>query len=98
MPQTNTMPADPRRAFETLVGVLNARRICVADAEGLLLLKPIAFRPRDQEDVRGILAANPGSLDLDWVRREWSALSSPNDPKTLEFERILREFYRESRD
>jgi hypothetical protein len=73
-------------------------RVCVADAEGLLLLKLIAFRPRDQEDIRGILAANPGSLDLDWVRREWSVLSSPDDPKTPEFERLLREFYRESRD
>ncbi|MBI2807840.1 MAG: nucleotidyltransferase [Planctomycetes bacterium] len=40
------------------------RPIRVADAEGLLLLKLIAFRVRDQEDIKGILAANAGKLDL----------------------------------
>lgn len=69
------------------------RPIRVADAEGLVLLKLIAFRARDQEDIRGILAANTGSLDLDWVRREWSQLVGDGDPKTEQFEQLVRAFY-----
>lgn len=68
-------------------------RIRIADAEGLLLLKLIAFRPRDQEDMRGILAANPGSLDLDWVRGEWRELTTDDDPRTDAFEQMVRKFY-----
>ncbi|HYV37751.1 MAG TPA: hypothetical protein VE988_18850, partial [Gemmataceae bacterium] len=36
--------------------------IRVADAEGLILMKLIAFRNRDQDDIKSILAANPASL------------------------------------
>lgn len=67
--------------------------IRVADAEGLLLLKLIAFRPRDQEDMRGILAANPGAIDLDWLRREWQGLAADGDPRTSAFEQMARGFY-----
>jgi len=69
-------------------------KIRVADAEGLLLLKLIAFRPRDQEDMRGILAANPGALDLDWVRREWRDLTDDNS-RSSAFEQMVREFYQD---
>jgi hypothetical protein len=65
--------------------------IRVADAEGLLLLKLISFRPRDQEDIRGILATNPGTLDLDWVRHEWSLLAKLDEERTSQFEAIVRE-------
>jgi len=69
------------------------RSINVADAEGLLLLKVIAFRARDQEDIKGILSANSGKLDLDWVRQEWRQLDGDNDPRTAQFEQFVREFY-----
>jgi hypothetical protein len=69
------------------------RPVRVVDAEGLLLLKLIAFRPRDQEDIKGILAANSGALDLDWLRREWFQLVGDGDPKTEQFEQLVREFY-----
>jgi len=65
----------------------------VADAEGLLLLKLIAFRARDQEDIKGILAANSGNLDLGWVRKEWLQLVGKGDLKTDQFEELVREFY-----
>lgn len=78
-----------RARWEDLLGT----KIRVADAEGLLLLKLISFRPRDQEDIRGILAANPGSLELDWVRREWAELTTPDDPKTVQFEGLVQQFY-----
>ena len=64
----------------------------VADAEGLLLLKLIAFRPLDQEDIRGILAANADRLDLDWVRRE-VALAGLDAQRVADFESMVSEFY-----
>jgi len=65
----------------------------VADAEGLLLLKLIAFRPSDKDDIRGILTANPGVLDLDWVRREWAELADSDDARASQFERMIGEHY-----
>jgi len=84
--------------FERILGRarwedVGGAKIRVAGAEGLLLLKLIAFRSRDQEDMRGILAANPGVLDLELVRREWHALSTDDDPRTDLFEQMVREFY-----
>lgn len=64
----------------------------VADAESLLLLKLIAFRPLDQEDMCGILAANAGRLDLDWVRRE-ATLAGIDVQRMTAFERMVQEFY-----
>ncbi len=64
----------------------------VADAEGLLLLKLIAFRPLDQEDICGILAANVDRLDLDWVRRE-ASLAGLDPQRMAEFELMVCEFY-----
>ncbi len=52
-----------------------------ADAEGLILLKLIAFRPRDQEDIKGMLAANGAALDLAWIRSESSQLAGLTSPK-----------------
>ena len=42
-----------------------------ASVEDLLVHKLVAGRPRDVEDVRGILLRQPGA-DLDYVRR-WTA-------------------------
>jgi hypothetical protein len=69
------------------------RRIRVADAEGLLLLKLIAFRGRDQEDIKGILAANAGTLDLDWLRRELHGLVTDEDPRRAQFDSWVHEYY-----
>ena len=38
-------------------------KLRVIEVEGLLLLKLIAFRPQDQLDVRGLLAANVGQVE-----------------------------------
>ena len=72
---------------------VRGQSICVADAEGLLLLKLIAFRPRDQEDIRGILTANPETLDLDWVRTEWSQIADVDDIRSAQFEQFVHEYY-----
>ena len=64
----------------------------VADAESLLLLKLIAFRPLDQEDIRGILTKNAGGLDLDWVRREAAELGLDQQRRD-DFEELVQDFY-----
>ena len=63
----------------------------VADAEGLLLLKLIAFRSLDQEGIRGILAANVGRFGLDWVRHE-ATLAGLDPNRMAEFEGMVQEF------
>jgi hypothetical protein len=65
----------------------------VADAEGLLLLKLIAFRPMDQEDIRGILLANANQIDLNWVRKESRQAGLPNE-RLEAFEALVCDFYR----
>ena len=57
-----------------------------------MLLKLIAFRPLDQEDIRGILLANVGRLDLDWVRHE-ARLAGLDDERLTAFEAFVCEFY-----
>lgn len=70
----------------------NTGTVQVADTEGLLLMKLIAFRPLDQEDIRGLLLANDGRLDLDWVRREFTRTGLDSD-RLDEFEKLVRDFY-----
>jgi hypothetical protein len=56
-------------------------KIRVASAEGLILLKLLAYRLQDQIDIENLVAAHKGSLDLDWVRAEWQALAPLDDPR-----------------
>lgn len=72
----------------------NEQIVRVADAEGLLLLKLLAFRPLDQEDIRGILTKNAGGLDLDWVRREADEVGL-DQQRLVDFEQLVQDFYRE---
>lgn len=72
---------------------VRGQRVRVADAEGLLLLKLIPFRPRDQEDIQAILVANRGALDIEWIRGQWSAVADDEDPRTLAFEQFVSEMY-----
>jgi len=55
--------------------------IRIASAEGLILLKLLAFRPQDQVDIENLVAAQRDSLDLDWIRAEWQTVMSLDDPR-----------------
>jgi len=55
--------------------------IRVATAEGLILLKLLAFRLQDQTDIEALVAANRGALDLDWIRSEWETIFAADDPR-----------------
>lgn len=65
----------------------------VADAEGLILLKLAAWRPQDQEDVRGLLSRHARQLDIDWIRREVLQISAPDNPVLGEFEALVHEYH-----
>lgn len=55
--------------------------IRVATAEGLILLKLLAFRTQDQLDIENLVAANRDVLDLDWIRAEWQTVAPLDDPR-----------------
>ena len=65
----------------------------IASAEGLILLKLLAFRTQDQVDIENLVAANSDKLDLDWIRAEWQTLADLDDPRM----RRLLEWIGESR-
>jgi hypothetical protein len=57
--------------------------IRIASAEGLILLKLLAFRSQDQVDIENLVAANRDNLDLDWIKAEWKMLADLDDPRML---------------
>jgi hypothetical protein len=57
------------------------RPIRIASAEGLILLKLLAFPTQDQVDIENLVAANSDKLDLDWIRAEWQNLAALDDPR-----------------
>lgn len=55
--------------------------IRVATAEGLILMKLLAYRLQDQADIEALVAANRGAIDLGWIRREWETIFSTDDSR-----------------
>ena len=86
-----------RRHFETVELSLAARngkflrehRIRVASAEGLILLKMMTFRTRDQLDIENLVAANRGHLDIAWIQAEWETLAGLDDPRMQRFMELV---------
>ena len=73
--------------WETVQG----RRVRVASAEGLALLKLIAFRPQDEADLMGLVAVNRGSLDVSRIREWYRQVGEVTDPSWRALERMLIE-------
>jgi hypothetical protein len=71
---------------EPLVGELIR---AVAKAEGLKLTKMVSFRPQDKEDIETLLIANGDEIDVDLVRREWSAVAEGEEARTTWLEETL---------
>jgi hypothetical protein len=61
----------------------------VASPEGLILTKMVAFRPQDQADIETLLIANRDTIDLDLIRREWSAVAAGEDDRTAWLENAI---------
>ena len=55
--------------------------IRIATAEGLILLKLLAYRTQDQLDIENLVAAHRDTLDLEWIRSEWATVAAPDDPR-----------------
>jgi hypothetical protein len=53
----------------------------VASAEGLILLKLLAYRPQDVVDIENLVAAHRETLDLAWMQSEWATVAAPDDPR-----------------
>jgi hypothetical protein len=54
----------------------------VAKPEGLILTKMVSFRPQDQLDIETLLIANRDAIDVDLIRREWSAVAQAEKGRT----------------
>lgn len=65
----------------------------IASAEGLILLKLLSFRDQDRLDIQNLLAANRDELDLEFIRGEWDTVAGRDDPRLLQFEQMIRDFY-----
>ena len=55
--------------------------IRVATAEGLILMKLLAYRLQDQADIEALVAANRGTIDLGWIQGEWETIFTTDDPR-----------------
>jgi hypothetical protein len=64
-------------------------QVRVATAEGLILTKLVAFRPQDQADIETLLLANRDEIDLELIRREWSAVSAGEEERTVWLENAI---------
>jgi hypothetical protein len=67
--------------------------IRIASAEGLILMKLLAFRTQDQVDIENLVAAHEGTLDLDWIRAEWQTVASLDDPRMRRLLELMGEKY-----
>lgn len=70
----------------------DSHSIRVASAEGLILTKLIAFRPQDQLDMEVLMMANADELDVDLIRKEWSALAEGEDERNQWLESALNRY------
>lgn len=64
-------------------------KIRVASAEGLILLKLLAFRTQDQLDIENLAAAHRDHLDVAWIQAEWQAIAPLDDPRMLRLLEII---------
>jgi hypothetical protein len=76
------------RAINTTI---RGRTVRISSAEGLIVMKLIAMRPQDELDIRELLDAYSGKLDLDFVRAELETFTDSGDPRRAQFEAWVRE-------
>jgi len=71
---------------------VGGRTVKIHRPEHLLVYKKVFDRSKDIEDIKAILVANPGRLDLDLIRR-WSR-ELLDEAGQSELEQLLTDFYR----
>jgi len=70
---------------------IHGHRIRIASAEGLILLKLLAFRQHDLGDLWGLVAANKDTLNLKYLRSQYRQVGKMTDLCWQTFENILNE-------
>lgn len=63
----------------------------ISSAEGLIVMKLIAFRPQDESDIKDLLAAYRDRIDLNYVRAEFGTVADLNDPRWAKLESWIHE-------
>jgi hypothetical protein len=43
----------------------------------------LAYRSQDVVDIENLVAAHRDTLDIDWIRAEWSSVSAVDDPRMV---------------
>lgn len=66
----------------------------VASVEGLIILKALAFRLRDQDDIAKLLAAYRGMVDIEHIRTTLHKCLPDDDPRLLGCEELMRKHYK----
>ena len=74
------LPVYSRVLDRAILSEILGKAVRISSAEGLIVMKLIAFRPQDQADVKELLGAYRGRLDLEFIRSEFSSVSEPGDP------------------
>ena len=69
----------------------------ISTAEGLIMMKLIAFTPQDEADIRDLLAAYPHRLDLERIQSDFQSVADANDPRWAKFEGWVSELWGESK-
>lgn len=65
----------------------------VASVEGLIILKTLAFRLRDQDDIAKLLAANRGLVNVEQIRTTLHDCLPDDDPRLIGCEELIRQHY-----
>ncbi len=69
-------------AHATSLAWTEGHSIRVVTVEGLILTKMVSFRPQDQADIETLLIANRDDVNVDLIRREWSAVATGEENRT----------------
>src|SRR4051812_35273726 len=73
---------------------INGKSVRIGSAEGLIVTKLIAMRPQDEADIRELLVAYAGKLDLEFVRCEMDAFTDASDARRAKFDALVRDVTR----
>lgn len=65
--------------------------VMVSSVECLIVTKLMAMRPQDQTDIRDLLTAFSGKLDLDFIRAEMESFAGSDDKCRAKFDAWVRE-------
>ena len=80
------LPVYARIVDRAITASILGHTVRVSSADGLIVMKLIAMRPQDESDVRDLMAAYVGKLDVDYVRAELETVMERDDPRRAKFE------------